>query len=134
MESKLNCCLQTQGRASRENGKSAGTGMVVNGASQDTVLITNGGTANRMMELMSFVDAVTNPNRFQRQVCKGRDSVKGKSKHSPGKGVVCLIECVMPGGIQWGGEGGVLKQRINPFRALPNSPRPAASPSQRRGK
>ena len=66
MESKLNCCLQTQGRASRENGKSGGTGMVVNGASQHTVLITNGGTANRMMELISFVDAVTNPNRFSK--------------------------------------------------------------------
>lgn len=87
-----------------------------------------------MMELMRFVDAVTDPNGFQRQVCNGRDSIKGKSKHGPGKGIACLM-----GGVCYAWENTtegekVLKQRINPFRALPNSPRPAASPSQPHGR
>lgn len=69
-----------------------------------------------------------------KDVCDGRDSVRGKSIHTPGKGVVCLMNGVHYGRRGYNGGKGGLKWGMNPFRVLPNSPRPAVSPSQPHGK
>lgn len=45
---------------------------------EDTVLVANGGTANRMMGLMRFGDTVIDPYGFQRQMFNGRDSVESR--------------------------------------------------------